>query len=56
MTSLALASVGDQSRWRSADPAGPANLSLCIALHENEEAKEKHVSMCFLEKQAQFAW
>ncbi|WFD33582.1 taxifolin 8-monooxygenase [Malassezia cuniculi] len=35
---------------------GPANLSLCIALHESEEARTKGFSMVFLEKQPQFAW
>ncbi|KAI3625952.1 hypothetical protein CBS9595_001313 [Malassezia furfur] len=32
---------------------GPANLALCIALHESEEAKMKNFSMLFLEKQSQ---
>ncbi|WFC98198.1 taxifolin 8-monooxygenase [Malassezia yamatoensis] len=35
---------------------GPANLALCIALHESEEAKLKNFSMIFLEMQPQFAW
>lgn len=35
---------------------GPANLALCIALHESDEAKLKNFSMLFLEKQPQFAW
>ncbi|WFD21742.1 taxifolin 8-monooxygenase [Malassezia equina] len=35
---------------------GPANLALCISLHESEEARAAQFSMCFLEKQPQFAW
>mgnify|MGYP001759189097 FL=1 len=35
---------------------GPANLALCISLHENEEARAAQFSMCFLERQPQFAW
>jgi len=35
---------------------GPANLALCISLHENERAKATGFSMCFLEKQTEFAW
>ncbi|WFD25447.1 taxifolin 8-monooxygenase [Malassezia nana] len=35
---------------------GPANLALCIALHESDEARAKGLTMCFLERQPQFAW
>ena len=35
---------------------GPANLSICIALHESVEAKAKGFSMVFLEKQPHFSW
>lgn len=35
---------------------GPANMGLCIALHESETAKQQGFSMCFLERQPQFAW
>lgn len=51
MISLALASVREESTY-----LGPANLALCIALHESDEAKMKNFSMLFLEKQPQFAW
>lgn len=35
---------------------GPANLALCISLYENERARAAGFSMCFLEKQTEFAW
>ena len=35
---------------------GPANLGLCIALHESQEARARDFQMCFLEKEPQFAW
>ncbi|KAL4400182.1 taxifolin 8-monooxygenase [Malassezia pachydermatis] len=35
---------------------GPANLALCISLHENEEARARGFTMCFLEQQSTFAW
>lgn len=35
---------------------GPANLALCIALHESRSKAPSDFQMCFLEQQPEFAW